>query len=110
MWTTGELRNDLYVTLLEGEFERGNKKSHKNIEVSFKVVSKSGQVISDCIYLGTGTKAVSEYRSLILRHNNHPVWNETVKVCLPFEMFHECHLRFCFRHCSTRTEGYLVLM
>ncbi|XP_062520437.1 dedicator of cytokinesis protein 2-like [Corticium candelabrum] len=101
----GELRNDLYVTLLEGEFERGNKKSHKNIEVSFKVVSKSGQVISDCIYLGTGTKAVSEYRSLILRHNNHPVWNETVKVCLPFEMFHECHLRFCFRHCSTRTEG-----
>jgi hypothetical protein len=101
----GDVRNDLYVTLLDGEFERGSKKSQRNVEVSMKVVTRGGQVMPNCIFLGTGTKPVSEYRSVILRHNNHPWWNETVKVCLPFETFHECHLRFCFRHCSTRSEA-----
>ena len=105
MCVTGDVRNDLYVTLVEGDYERGSKKSQRNIEVSMKIVAHSGQVIPNCIFLGTGAKPVTEYRSVILRHNNHPLWNETVKVCLPFETFHDCHLRFCFRHCSTRSDG-----
>lgn len=105
VWMAGDVRNDLYVTLAEGEFERGNKKSARNVEVSFKVVSKSGRVVDNCIYFGTGAKPVTEYRSIILRHSNHPMWNETVKVSLPFDTFHDYHLRFTFRHCSTRSEG-----
>lgn len=51
----GDVRNDLYLTLVNGEFTKGSKKSEKNVEVVVKVCNEKGQSIpvsidqSDCI-------------------------------------------------------------
>lgn len=41
----GDVRNDLYLTLIGGEFSKGNKKSEKNVEVSVYVCNDKGQAI-----------------------------------------------------------------
>ena len=47
---SGDLRNDLYLTLVRGEFERGSKTAGKNIEVRVVVLDSEGniQVIIVC--------------------------------------------------------------
>lgn len=39
----GDIRNDLYVTLEKGEFERGGKSVQKNIEVTMHVLYADGE-------------------------------------------------------------------
>ena len=39
---TGNVRNDIYVTLLQGEFDRGKKKTPKNVEVILSVHDDEG--------------------------------------------------------------------
>ena len=41
----GDVRNDIYVTLFEGEFNRGSKTADKNVEVTMLVCNKKGEVI-----------------------------------------------------------------
>ena len=41
----GDVRNDIYVTLCEGEFNRGSKTADKNVEVTMLVCNKKGEVI-----------------------------------------------------------------
>lgn len=41
----GDVRNDLYLTLIGGEFTKGNKTSDKNVEVEVKVCNEKGQTI-----------------------------------------------------------------
>ena len=41
----GESRNDLYIELEKGDFERGPKSSGKNIEVTMEVVATNGDQI-----------------------------------------------------------------
>lgn len=41
----GDVRNDLYLTILSGEFSKGNKKSDKNVEVIVRVCNQKGQPI-----------------------------------------------------------------
>lgn len=41
----GDLRNDLYLTLLGGEFSKGNKTSEKNVEITVLVCNDKGQPI-----------------------------------------------------------------
>lgn len=36
------MRNDFYVTLLQGEFDRGKKKTPKNVEVILSVHNDEG--------------------------------------------------------------------
>lgn len=38
----GDVRNDLYLTLVNGEFSRGSKSSDKNIEVVVTVCNEKG--------------------------------------------------------------------
>lgn len=38
----GNVRNDFYVTLLQGEFDRGKKKTPKNVEVILSVHDNEG--------------------------------------------------------------------
>eukprot|EP00118_Oscarella_pearsei_P008176 m.41339 g.41339 ORF g.41339 m.41339 type:complete len:1906 (+) comp33136_c0_seq1:84-5801(+) len=97
----GEVRNDLFVTVGDGDFEKGGKKAAKNVEVSMKVFNVSGSDVQSCIWVGAGMNPVSEYRSYIMVHNSHPVWNENIRVSVPVNSFYDCHLRFTFRHCST---------
>lgn len=38
----GNVRNDIYVTLVQGEFDRGKKKTPKNVEVMMRVLDDEG--------------------------------------------------------------------
>uniref|UniRef100_A0A671Y7F9 Dedicator of cytokinesis 3 n=1 Tax=Sparus aurata TaxID=8175 RepID=A0A671Y7F9_SPAAU len=101
----GDTRNDLYLTLERGEFERGGKSVQKNIEVTLYVLYADGDTLKDCISLGSGEPNTTEYRSFVLYHNNGPRWSEMVKLPIPIDRFRGSHLRFEFRHCSTKDKG-----
>ncbi|XP_061114402.1 dedicator of cytokinesis protein 3-like [Conger conger] len=101
----GDTRNDLYLTLERGEFERGGKSVQKNIEVMLYVLYADGESLRDCISLGCGEAGVCEQRSLVLYHSNSPRWSETLRLSIPIQRFRGSHLRFEFRHCSTKDRG-----
>ncbi|KAI1891183.1 hypothetical protein AGOR_G00162330 [Albula goreensis] len=105
MLISGDIRNDLYLTLDRGEFERGGKSVQKNIEVTVYVLYADGEILKDCISLGSGEPSISEHRSFVLYHNNSPRWSEVVKLPIPIDRFRGSHLRFEFRHCSTKDKG-----
>ncbi|XP_028970143.2 dedicator of cytokinesis protein 3 isoform X11 [Esox lucius] len=101
----GDIRNDLYLTLERGDFERGGKSVQKNIEVTVYVLYADGETLKDCFSLGSGEPNISEHRSFVLYHNNSPRWSEVVKLPIPIDRFRGSHLRFEFRHCSTKDKG-----
>ncbi|KAH0623152.1 hypothetical protein JD844_031162 [Phrynosoma platyrhinos] len=41
----GEVRNDIYVTLMHGEFDKGKKKTPKNVEVTMSVHDEDGNLL-----------------------------------------------------------------
>ncbi|ETE70379.1 Dedicator of cytokinesis protein 3, partial [Ophiophagus hannah] len=101
----GDIRNDLYLTLEKGDFERGGKSVQKNIEVTMYVLYADGEILKDCISLGSGESNRSMYHSFVLYHNNSPRWGEVIKLPIPIDRFRGSHLRFEFRHCSTKDKG-----
>lgn len=78
----GDVRNDLYLTLVSGEFARGKRSSEKNIEVSTVVCNEHGQVVPGVLSMGAGACNVDEYKSIIYYHEGRPKWNETFRVIL----------------------------
>ncbi|KAK7811375.1 hypothetical protein U0070_002308 [Myodes glareolus] len=103
--STGDIRNDLYLTLEKGDFERGGKSVQKNIEVTMYVLYADGEILKDCISLGSGEPNRSSYHSFVLYHSNSPRWGEIIKLPIPIDRFRGSHLRFEFRHCSTKDKG-----
>ncbi|XP_044307406.1 dedicator of cytokinesis protein 3 [Varanus komodoensis] len=101
----GDIRNDLYLTLEKGDFERGGKSVQKNIEVTMYVLYADGEILKDCISLGSGEPSRSVYHSFVLYHSNSPRWGEVIKLPIPIDRFRGSHLRFEFRHCSTKDKG-----
>uniref|UniRef100_A0A8C8AW93 C2 DOCK-type domain-containing protein n=1 Tax=Otus sunia TaxID=257818 RepID=A0A8C8AW93_9STRI len=77
----GDVRNDIYLTLVQGEFDKGSKKTQKNVEVTVCVCDESGSVVQNVIYHGAGDRPASEYRSVVYYQQRHQRWMETVKVC-----------------------------
>ncbi|KAG5670986.1 hypothetical protein PVAND_001211 [Polypedilum vanderplanki] len=98
----GDVRNDLYVTLVNGEFSRSTTRTaDKNIEVIVSVCNENGVSVKDVITQGGGATMVSEYRSVIYYHDDKPKWNETFKINVPIDDFTKCHLKFLFKHRSS---------
>ncbi|XP_066966939.1 dedicator of cytokinesis protein 1 isoform X9 [Macrobrachium rosenbergii] len=97
----GDVRNDLYITLISGEFSRGAKTSDRNVEVTIRIVNEKGRVIPGVIHQGCGKVPLDEYRSVTYHHENKPKWMETVKIALPIEEFKKAHIKFTFKHRST---------
>uniref|UniRef100_H3D1P3 Dedicator of cytokinesis 5 n=1 Tax=Tetraodon nigroviridis TaxID=99883 RepID=H3D1P3_TETNG len=98
----GDVRNDFYVTLLQGEFDRGKKKTPKNVEVILSVHDDEGNPMEKAIFPGAGYEGITEYKSVIYYQVKQPCWNETVKVTIPIEDVCRCHLRVMFRHRSSQ--------
>eukprot|EP00058_Branchiostoma_floridae_P022855 XP_002608345.1 hypothetical protein BRAFLDRAFT_91300 [Branchiostoma floridae] len=94
----GDVRNDMYVTLVSGEFDRGTKARNKNVEVTMCVCKDDGSVVQNVIFTGAGVPPVSEYKSVIYYQQKQPRWMETIKVAIPIEDFYGSHLKFAFRH------------
>ncbi|XP_029102505.1 dedicator of cytokinesis protein 4b isoform X2 [Scleropages formosus] len=101
----GEMRNDLYITLEKGEFEKGGKSVARNVEVTVYVLDVDGHVIKGSVWAGSGEPGTDPFHSFVLYHNNSPRWAEQIKLPLPVDMFRGSHVRFEFRHCSTKEKG-----
>ncbi|KAK2584698.1 hypothetical protein KPH14_007033 [Odynerus spinipes] len=97
----GDVRNDLYLTLISGEFSRGAKSTDKNVEVTVKACNECGTPIPGVITLGGGTSVIDEYRSVIYYHEDKPRWCETFKIAVPIDEFKQAHLKFTFKHRSS---------
>lgn len=41
----GDVRNDIYVTLEHGQFEKGSKRAERNVEVAVEVIDGNGKTI-----------------------------------------------------------------
>ncbi|XP_063232451.1 dedicator of cytokinesis protein 1 isoform X3 [Bacillus rossius redtenbacheri] len=97
----GDVRNDLYLTLVSGEFSKGSKSTDKNVQVTVTVCSEKGHSIPGVISLGGGAEPMNEYKSVVYYHEDKPRWQEIFKVAVPIEEFKGSHLKFRFKHRSS---------
>ncbi|RXM98238.1 Dedicator of cytokinesis protein 2 [Acipenser ruthenus] len=75
----GDVRNDIYINLQSGDFDKYNKTSQKNVEVIMCVCDEEGKVVPQAICLGAGDRPVNEYKSVIYYQVKQPRWMETIK-------------------------------
>lgn len=93
----GDIRNDLYLTLVAADLVKSVRKGENNIEVHVSVCLENGDVVPNAISKGGGANLEDEYRSIVYSHEERPKWNETFKIVLPIEDFKHCHVKFIFR-------------
>uniref|UniRef100_A0AAZ3Q4K0 C2 DOCK-type domain-containing protein n=1 Tax=Oncorhynchus tshawytscha TaxID=74940 RepID=A0AAZ3Q4K0_ONCTS len=97
----GDVRNDIYVTLVQGEFDKGSKSTPKNVEVTMTVYDEDGKKLENVMFPGAGDEGILEYKSVIYYQIKQPRWFETIKV-FSFCYVNRSHLRFTFRHRSSQ--------
>ncbi|VDK50988.1 unnamed protein product [Cylicostephanus goldi] len=93
---TVDVRNELYVTLLQGELS--GKSSDRNIEARLHLVEGNGRVVPDSFEtVSAGSlKSSSDYRSFVYIHEDKPMWFENIKIRLPEDISRDLHLRITF--------------
>ena len=101
----GEVRNDLYLTIDKGNFDRGGKTAARNIEVTIAVIDLDSKIVEHCIFYAAGHPGQSRTSLPILYHNNSPTWNETLRLKVPIDKFYNSHVRLEFRHCSAKDKN-----
>ncbi|XP_065175778.1 dedicator of cytokinesis protein 1-like isoform X2 [Sycon ciliatum] len=107
----GDARNDVFVSLLSGDFRgKDNKTAEKNMECTVSVLLKSGDVVEGGIVPGVSQDSASCYKSYIVRHTNTPQWGEIIKLDVPHDLFATAHVRFCAAHRSTNKKGFHSFM
>lgn len=78
----GDVRNDLYLTLVGADLPKSVRGRENNIEVHVSVCLENGDVVPNAISKGGGALLENEYRSIVYAHDEHPKWNETIKVTI----------------------------
>uniref|UniRef100_A0A672IKG1 Dedicator of cytokinesis 1 n=1 Tax=Salarias fasciatus TaxID=181472 RepID=A0A672IKG1_SALFA len=81
----GDVRNDIYVTLVQGDFDKGSKTTPKNVEVTMSVYDEDGKKLE----VRPGNTKV-------------PRISHFSRVAIPIEDVNRSHLRFTFRHRSSQ--------
>ncbi len=76
--SSGDIRNDLYLTLERGDFERGGKSVQKNIEVTMYVLYADGEILKVC-----QTALIKEKFAKMLLSFTHPY---VVPMCIKREI------------------------
>ncbi|XP_026809422.1 dedicator of cytokinesis protein 1 isoform X2 [Rhopalosiphum maidis] len=98
----GDVRNDLYLMLVNGEFSRGSlSSSDKNIQVTVTACNEKGVKLLGVIMLGGDSEPLSDFNSVVYYHEDKPRWYEIVKLAIPIEDFKGSHLKFMFKHRSS---------
>ncbi|KAL7064371.1 hypothetical protein AAHC03_05641 [Spirometra sp. Aus1] len=75
------MRNDLFVTLLSGNFEKSGKKNEFTVEVEVTLRDATGHVLPWICDLPPGAKG---YTSSVYYHSNRPRWSELLRIALPW--------------------------
>jgi len=96
-----DVRHDVYLTTLHGQFNQGTKRADKNVQIDIEVIDEKEQVIPNCIMPGIGEPTVSIYHSLVQYHNASPVFHETIKLAISPDMMPLARVRFSMYHKST---------
>ncbi|XP_050420571.1 dedicator of cytokinesis protein 1 isoform X2 [Adelges cooleyi] len=97
----GDVRNDLYLMLVSGEFSKGSMSSDKNIQVTVTACNEKGVKLLGVIMLGGDSEPLSDFNSVVYYHEDKPRWCEIVKLAIPIEDFKGSHLKFTFKHRSS---------
>lgn len=50
LYFTGEMRNDLYITIEKGEFEKGGKSVARNVQITMVIVNSEGHVLKVIVW------------------------------------------------------------
>jgi hypothetical protein len=95
-------RHDIYLTLLQGFFSRGNKRADKNVEVLVELYGDDDNPLPQkYIRAGIGEDVTLTYTSLVHYHLSTPVFNETIKLEIPETTMKTTRVQFSFFHKST---------
>lgn len=95
-----DIRNDLFINLIRGEFHRGAKTTDRNVEVTVSVHNERGHLLGGILVGGNGASPLDQYKSVVYYHSDKPRWNEFFKISLPMniEEFSTAHVKFTFKH------------
>lgn len=74
LFVLGDVRNDIYVTLVQGDFDKGSKTTAKNVEVTVSVYDEDGKRLEVLKYLTSGD-------FLILMHTYLSLFNIFLYIC-----------------------------
>ncbi|KAH8876954.1 Dedicator of cytokinesis protein 1 [Schistosoma japonicum] len=74
-------RRELYVTLISGNFSKGNKTREHNIEVEVSVIDSSGNGFN---LSNSPERFLPVHKSVVYYHKNQPYWSELFTITLPY--------------------------